>query len=59
MTTGEGGMLVTKIKFYYDKIVKLKSQGLNIHKKDNSYNHDIVGYNYRMTNICAAIGLYN
>ena len=57
MTTGEGGMLVTKIKFYYDKIVKLKSQGLNIHKKDNFYNHDIVGYNYRMTNICAAIGL--
>ena len=35
MTTGEGGMLVTKMKFYYDKIVKLKSQGLNIHKKDN------------------------
>ena len=57
MTTGEGGMLVTKKKFYYDKIVKLKSQGLNIYKKDNFYNHDIVGYNYRMTNICAAIGL--
>jgi len=56
MTTGEGGMLVTKIKSYYNKIVKLKSQGLNINKKDNFYNHDIVGYNYRMTNICAAIG---
>ncbi len=57
MTTGEGGMLATKKKSYYDKIVKLKSQGLNIYKKDNFYNHDIVGYNYRMTNICAAIGL--
>ncbi len=56
ITTGEGGMLVTKIKYFYDKIVKLKSQGLDIYKKENFYNHEIVGYNYRMTNICAAIG---
>ena len=25
--------------------------------KDRYYWHDIIGYNYRMTNICAAIGL--
>lgn len=56
ITTGEGGMLVTKMKYFYDKIVKLKSQGLDINKKDNFYNHEIVGYNYRMTNVCAAIG---
>ena len=49
-------MLVTKMKYFYDKIVKLKSQGLDIYKKENFYNHEIVGYNYRMTNICAAIG---
>ena len=57
ISTGEGGMVITKKKFLYDKIVKLKSQGLDIRKKHNYYNHEIVGYNYRMTNICAAIGL--
>ena len=35
----------------------LKSQGLDIHKTNNFYNHEMVGYNYRMTNICASIGL--
>ena len=25
--------------------------------KNRYYWHDIIGYNYRMTNICAAIGL--
>ena len=56
ISTGEGGMLVTKKKNLIDKIIKFKSQGLNIKKKHNYYNHEIVGYNYRMTNICAAIG---
>ncbi len=56
ISTGEGGMLVSKNKKLIDKIIKFKSQGLNINKKHNYYNHEIVGYNYRMTNICAAIG---
>ena len=55
ITTGEGGMVVTKDKKLFTKIVKLKSQGLSI-KKNNYYNHEIIGYNYRMTNICASIG---
>lgn len=57
ITTGEGGMVVTKSKDIYKKIVFLKSQGLNIYKTNNFYNHEMVGYNYRMTNICASIGL--
>jgi len=56
LTTGEGGMVVTKKKSLFEKIIKFKSQGLNIYKKNNYYNHEIIGYNYRMTNICAAIG---
>lgn len=57
ISTGEGGMLVTKKNHTYKKIVKFKSQGLDIYKKKNNYyNHEVVGYNYRMTNICAAIG---
>ena len=53
ITTGEGGMVVTNNLTLYDKVVHLKGQGL---AKDREYYHDIIGYNYRMTNICAAIG---
>ena len=57
ITTGEGGMVTARNKKIFDKILKLKSQGLNVFKKNNYYNHEIIGYNYRMTNICASIGL--
>lgn len=54
ITTGEGGMVVTN-NFDLDKRVrKLKGQGLAGTKE---YWHDEIGYNYRMTNICAAIGV--
>jgi perosamine synthetase len=53
ITTGEGGMVVTNDSSLYEKAVHLKGQGL---AKNREYYHDIVGYNYRMTNICAAIG---
>jgi len=55
ITTGEGGMVVCKEKKVLNKVVMFKSQGININDK-NSYNHKLIGYNYRMTNICAAIG---
>jgi perosamine synthetase len=54
ITTGEGGMVVTNNYSLFDRCSRLKGQGLATQR---SYWHDIVGYNYRMTNICAAIGL--
>lgn len=54
ITTGEGGMVVTNNKELFDKAIHLRGQGL---AKDRTYWHDTIGYNYRMTNICAAIGL--
>ena len=54
ITTGEGGMVVTRDPTLYDRAKHLKGQGLAEHRQ---YWHDVVGYNYRMTNICAAIGL--
>lgn len=54
ITTGEGGMVVTNNKSLHEKVVKLKGQGLALNRE---YWHDIIGYNYRMTNIQAAIGL--
>ncbi len=53
ITTGEGGMVVTNSDAFGEFATRLKGQGL---AKDREYWHDIVGYNYRMTNICAAIG---
>lgn len=54
VTTGEGGMVATNHKTLLDRCVHIKGQGLAAHRE---YWHDIMGYNYRMTNICAAIGL--
>jgi perosamine synthetase len=54
ITTGEGGMIVTNDKTLYERVLHLNNQGL---AKYREYWHDVVGYNYRMTNICAAIGL--
>jgi len=53
ITTGEGGMVCTNNDSLADLTTRIKGQGL---AKNQEYYHDIVGYNYRMTNICAAIG---
>jgi len=54
ITTGEGGMVCTDNRNLAKIIYKLKTQGLA--KEQRPYYHDILGYNYRMTNICAALG---
>ncbi len=54
ITTGEGGIVATSDKTIFSRLLHLKGQGL---AKYRQYWHDIVGYNFRMTNICAAIGL--
>lgn len=54
ITTGEGGMVVCRDKEVYEKACHLKNQGVS---SSREYWHDILAFNYRMTNICAAIGL--
>jgi len=54
ITTGEGGMVVVRDPSLYQKISILKNQG---NDPERSYWHTLVGYNYRMTNLSAAIGL--
>lgn len=54
ITTGEGGMCVTNSKELIDKMNLFKNHGMNPKKR---YWHDVIGFNYRMTNIQAAIGL--
>lgn len=53
ITTGEGGMVMTDDYELYKKMRHLKAQGVS---DDREYWHDVVGYNYRMTNIQGAIG---
>jgi perosamine synthetase len=53
ITTGEGGMVVTNSEKLYERAKNLKNQGIS----DILYWHDSIGYNFRMTNICAAIGV--
>jgi dTDP-4-amino-4,6-dideoxygalactose transaminase len=52
MTTGEGGMVTTDDP----ELARRVRQVIN-HGRTDKYEHEFVGYNYRMTNIQAAIGL--
>lgn len=54
ITTGEGGMVITNNDALNNRLVNLKTQGVASYRQ---YWHDVIGYNYRMTNISAAIGL--
>ncbi|MDR6553594.1 DegT/DnrJ/EryC1/StrS family aminotransferase [Paenibacillus qinlingensis] len=54
ITTGEGGMVVSNNECLIKEVNRFKGQGLS---ESREYWHDLIGYNYRMTNICAAIGL--
>jgi len=54
ITCGEGGMVITNEFSLHERIKKLKNQGVS---KEKEYWHDIIGFNYRMTNLQAAIGL--
>ena len=52
MTTGEGGMLTTDDGELAARVRLLREHGMKVR-----YHHDVVGYNFRMTDIAAAIGL--
>lgn len=56
LTTGEGGMVVTNNKDYYDKCRCLKNMSFPL-DSPRVYQHEYIGFNYRMSNIHAAIGL--
>ena len=55
ITTGEGGMITTNSKKLYDTCKLYRDQG-----KDTSvhnYYHPVIGYNYGLTNLQAAVGI--
>lgn len=52
MTTTEGGMVLTNDDNIAAKLRMIRNQGMG-----TQYYHEVVGYNFRMTNLQAAIGL--
>ena len=55
ITTGEGGMILTNDKKLYEKCKSLRNLSFSKSYFDR-YNHNDIGWNYRMTNLQAALG---
>ena len=52
ITTGEGGMVTTNNEELAEKAGMVRAHG-----ESQRYEHEILGYNYRMTNVQAALGV--
>lgn len=64
ITTGEGGMITTTNKNYYERLQRLRQHGMSVSdsarhvaKKVIFEDYREIGYNFRMTDIQAAIGI--
>ena len=63
MTTGEGGAITTNNKIFYERLLMLRSHGVtkdqNLLTKNPGpwyYEMQLLGFNYRISDICAALG---
>jgi len=54
ITTGEGGMAVTSDRKLAEKMKLLRDHGMDNNQR---YRHSVLGFNYRMTNLQAAVGV--
>ncbi|TCS83311.1 UDP-4-amino-4,6-dideoxy-N-acetyl-beta-L-altrosamine transaminase [Tepidibacillus fermentans] len=64
ITTGEGGIITTNNKEYYEKLLQFRTHGITRDRDKLIENHgpwyyemQFLGYNYRMTDIQAALGI--
>ncbi|MEJ9151456.1 MULTISPECIES: UDP-4-amino-4,6-dideoxy-N-acetyl-beta-L-altrosamine transaminase [Bacillus] len=62
VTTAEGGIIVTDSKEYYEKLKRFRSHGIikeNLSRDEGPWYYEMVdlGYNYRMTDLQAALGI--
>lgn len=64
ITTGEGGVITTNNPLFYEKLVQFRTHGIERNPKKLLENHgpwyyemQFLGYNYRITDIQAALGL--
>ncbi|WP_420768669.1 UDP-4-amino-4,6-dideoxy-N-acetyl-beta-L-altrosamine transaminase [Parageobacillus thermoglucosidasius] len=62
VTTAEGGVIVTNSEEYYEKLKRFRSHGIikhNLSRDEGPWYYEMVdlGYNYRMTDLQAALGI--
>src|SRR3989339_488243 len=56
ITTGEGGAILTDNENYYQRLILLRSHGVNKNEQGKNVMTEL-GYNYRLTDIGAALGI--
>jgi len=56
ITSGEGGMITTNSDELYEKLSSIVNQGFVKNKQRWDYKHDKLGFNFRMTEMQAALG---
>jgi perosamine synthetase len=62
VTTAEGGIIVTNSEEYYEKLKRFRSHGIinqNLSRDEGPWYYEMIdlGFNYRMTDIQAALGI--
>jgi perosamine synthetase len=57
ITTGQGGMIVTNDDELHARLRKLKDQGRPVRGTGGADTHESVGFNFKFTNLQAALGL--
>jgi perosamine synthetase len=65
ITTGDGGMITTNNEAYYNRLKLLRQHGMSVNDRVRHESKSVifedhveVGYNYRMTDIQAAVGIH-
>lgn len=57
VTTGQGGMIATNNTSLYNRLLELKDQGRRSQGSGGNDLHPVMGYNFKFTNLQAAVGL--
>jgi perosamine synthetase len=57
LTTGQGGIVVTGDETIFHRLRELKDQGRPVRGTGGADTHDSIGFNFKLTNLQAAVGL--
>lgn len=57
ITTGQGGVIVTDDEAIFHRLRELKDQGRPVRGTGGADVHDSIGFNFKLTNLQAAVGL--
>jgi perosamine synthetase len=57
ITTGQGGVIVTNDEAIFQRLRELKDQGRPVRGTGGADVHDRIGFNFKMTNLQAAVGM--